>query len=495
MRSCKGFFTTLVPLLWEALNGCEPVFSLIEGAQVVISKEYETVMIYLPATISPAALTRLRFYAVHVKRLELCGNPAHTYMISRWDALFDTTWSSPLLPKLTALTLANPTWCAMKHLPQLPLLLMFISPSLLEYRITWELKHYVAVVSNPRCKAILYTLQHRCPKLHTLVLFADPSPDCHEEEHRLIPIEYDVSDFDAGATLKLLSISLSMVNSLKSASLISKVTRLNINYKGSNGSFEAFEAPGLVWPNLYHLSVYSVRKVENLFSLWSIPSLVGNLTGAQFHFRDQHYPSNSLDDSLDTLFSMLVKGSPKLKSLWLMRRGRHGAFVNPALWTKALGWLELREVKINSYKSERPSSLDVQRHLEGRSFSSVERLEVGRHRVELLDLQFYAKSLPNLKYLRIMLKVHVENLAYEEQTLGTSSQNCELYVPDAEFQGEPFDPAWETSSNLLLIIWPNLTLSLGSKISGKHAGWIKILNSFQSKRRRDVRNQPTSSDS
>ncbi|KAG9098783.1 hypothetical protein FS749_002976 [Ceratobasidium sp. UAMH 11750] len=436
-------------------------------------------MIVLPEIISGANLARLKCYAPYVKRLELCGKRGYNYILSNWGALFDMSWSSPLLPNLTVLTLANPTWCALREGPQLPLLLMFISSSLLEFRITWELKYYVAVVSKPRAEAILYSLQHRCPKLHTLVLFSDPGLDCHEDERRFIPIDYDISDFFKAVSLRLLSVSLSMINSLPDLSIIRQVNRLNINYKGSNGSFAAFNTPELEWPNLRHLSIYSIPKIEDLSSLWDIKSLVGNLTGAQFHFRDQYYPGDSLNDSLDILLSMLARGSPNLKSLWLLRRGGRGSFVNPRTVTQVLSKLELQELEINSYRSERPKCLDVRYHLEGRAFNSLERLEVGRHRVDLLDLRFYAKSLPNLKHMWTQVKVSIDDLEYDEKDVAASLQECELYVCDAEFDGEPFEPAWEGSAKFLLLVWPNLRLSLGSKVTEKHAGWTKVFKSLQ----------------
>ncbi|KAG9096713.1 hypothetical protein FRC06_008404, partial [Ceratobasidium sp. 370] len=236
-----------------------------------------------------------------------------------------------------------------------------------------------------------------------------------------------------------------MINSLPNLSVINQVNRLNINYRGSNGSFAAFTTPGLEWPNLRHLSIYSIPKIENLSYLWDIPSLVGNLTGAQFHFRDQYYPKNSLNDSLEMLLSMLVRGSPNLKSLWLLRRGGRSSFVNPRTVTQVLSKLDLQELKINSYRSERPRYLDVQQQLEERVFSSLERLEVGRHRVNLLDLRFYARSLPNLKHMRVQVKVSLDDLEYDEKNLSASLQECELYISDAEFE-EPFEPAWEASS-------------------------------------------------
>ncbi|KAG8744365.1 hypothetical protein FRC10_010252 [Ceratobasidium sp. 414] len=310
-------------------------------------------------------------------------------------------------------------------------------------------------------------------------MFSDPGLDCHEDERRLIPIDYDISDFFKGASLRLLSVSLSMINSLPDLSVIRQVNRLNINYKGSDGSFAAFNTPGLEWPNLRHLSIYSIPKIEFLSYLWDIPSLVGGLTGAQFHFRDQYYPGNSLNDSLDMLLSMLVRGSPNLKSLWLLRRGGRSSFVNPRTVAQALSKLELQELKINSYRSERPKSLDVQQHLEGRVFSSLEHLEVGRHRVNLLDLRFYAQSFPNLKHLRVQVKASIDDLEYDGRDLSASLQECELHVSDAEFGGEPFEPAWEASSKFLLLLWPNLRFSLGSKVVGKHAGWAKTFKSLQ----------------
>ncbi|KAG8713300.1 hypothetical protein FRC08_013432 [Ceratobasidium sp. 394] len=450
MLSCKGFFNTLAPLVWGTLRGSEIVFSLIEGAKITILQAPTTIIIDLPDPVSEAALTRLRLYAPYIKHLELCKKSGYDYKVSNWNALLNMSWYSPLLPNVTVLTLGNPAWCARREDAQLPLLLMFLSPSLLEFRITWELRYHITMVSKPRAEAILYALQQRCPNLHTLVLFSDLGVECHEQERRLLPIEYDISSFFRATPLRLLSISLSTVDSISDLSLVSHVEKLSIHYKNSCGSFRQLTIPSLQWPNLNQLSVYSVHKLECLRSLWNTPALVSKLETVVIHFRDQCFPENTISDSLGPIVAMLARGSPNLKTLWLVRRGMRGSFVNPGALVQVLSHLSLREIRIGAAKLESPPASDVQRTLEGKVFSSVERLEVGRHQVCLRDLQHYVRSFPNLKYIRIQIDLSSYASDYSTEKLPVSLNECHLHISGVK--AAAYELVWTSASKYVAFL-------------------------------------------
>ncbi|KAG8744364.1 hypothetical protein FRC10_010251 [Ceratobasidium sp. 414] len=451
MLSCKGFFNILAPLVWEMLKGSEIVFSLIAGAKITVLPTSMTICIDLPDPVSEAALERLKLYAPYIKHLELCKKSGYDYKISNWNALLNASWHSPLLPNITVLTLGNPAWCAMRGGAQLPMMLMFLSPSLLEFRITWELRYHITMLSKPRVEAILYALQQQCPNLHTLVLFSDLGTEFHEEERRLLPIEYDISGFFQAVSLRLLSLSLSTVDSISDPSLISRVEKLSIHYKNSCGSFRTLTVPGLQWPNLSQLSVYSVHKVECLRYLWDTPALVSKLETVVIHFRDQCFPDHSIGDSIGPIVAMLARGSPKLKTLWLVRRGMRGSFTNPGTLIQVLSHLSLREVRIGAARLESPPAIDVQQTLAGRVFDSVERLEVGRHRVYLRDLQHYVRSFPNLKHIRIQIDLSSEALNYDAENLPTSLTECHLHISGVVSEGPTFEPVWTSSSRFVVL--------------------------------------------
>jgi hypothetical protein len=45
MRSCRGFFDLLAPLVWEHVKGAEVVFSLVRGSKIVVHEDDTSVII------------------------------------------------------------------------------------------------------------------------------------------------------------------------------------------------------------------------------------------------------------------------------------------------------------------------------------------------------------------------------------------------------------------------------------------------------------------
>ncbi|KAG9096714.1 hypothetical protein FRC06_008405 [Ceratobasidium sp. 370] len=180
MLVCSGFFDLIMPLVWQKVQGAERLFSLIEGAAIVISPKL--ISVDLPKDYSDATFKRLRLYASSVKSLEISRKRDRDYSLTNWQALLNYSESNPLLPHLVRLTLTNQWWCNHTLNPQLPLLLMFISPSLLDYRIIYEMKQKAPMTANPRAEAVLTTLQRRCPDLNGLGLYSGLGSSHHEED-------------------------------------------------------------------------------------------------------------------------------------------------------------------------------------------------------------------------------------------------------------------------------------------------------------------------
>jgi hypothetical protein len=53
MLSCKGFFDLLAPLLWENMTGAEILFSLIEGANIVVGQPKAIHIVSFASTTGP----------------------------------------------------------------------------------------------------------------------------------------------------------------------------------------------------------------------------------------------------------------------------------------------------------------------------------------------------------------------------------------------------------------------------------------------------------
>jgi hypothetical protein len=45
MRSCRGFFDLLAPLVWEHVKGAEVVFSLVQGSNIVVYEDNKSLYI------------------------------------------------------------------------------------------------------------------------------------------------------------------------------------------------------------------------------------------------------------------------------------------------------------------------------------------------------------------------------------------------------------------------------------------------------------------
>ncbi|KAG8713298.1 hypothetical protein FRC08_013430 [Ceratobasidium sp. 394] len=152
-----------------------------------------------------------------------------------------------------------------------------------------------------------------------------------------------------------------------------------------------------------------------------------------------------------------------------------------------LSKLNLKELHVTSGECTRPVHL-VQ-NLQGKIFPSIQHLELRKHQIDLPDLQYYAQSMPNLRYLRIQIRIlSGERAGITIDSLARSNA-FELCVADACFRGakliSELEGAWEYASKLLLQLWPNIQLSLGSKIAAKHGGWLKALKAEQAKSKKE----------
>jgi hypothetical protein len=212
-----------------------------------------------------------------------------------------------------------------------------------------------------------------------------------------VPSNYNASTFFEAAPLHTLSISLSTLNNIRDLGCLSRLQKLNIYYEDTPGSFESLTVPGLEWPNLHQLSIYSLHEVEPLKYLWGVPALVGKLTTVRLQFRD------GASARWEMLAAMLAKGSPNIETLLLAPRG---SFEDPGSIVELfISRLALRNLQIWTTDCPHPGHIDLWDRLLKRTFGSIETLELGAYREDILDLQSYALSMPKLKHLRVQLLV------------------------------------------------------------------------------------------
>ncbi|KAG8699586.1 hypothetical protein FRC09_006522 [Ceratobasidium sp. 395] len=439
LTSCRSFFDFVAPLIWRDIKGAEKLFLLISGATS------DPDGITLPSSISDAALERFKIYAPFVNHLELFRGELSHYVLWNWKGLLDLATADPLLPNLLSLTVSSGTWLRDVRHPQLPLLLMFVSPSLIEYRISSNITRQTTSVSRPQAVAVLSQLQRRCPKLEVLELYCCATPYSHDQELELIPQGYELSAYFRSSNLRSLSTSLAILKDIGDLGLISQIKCLEVLGPGDIQSVdELSDFQTIEWPKLQQLTLYLIDGVETFFSFWQLASLVSALTSFGLHIGGAK--SHRVDISVGRVVDTLAERSPKLTHLSLCRypsvlpRG----WLDPVPVATALSKLHIQNlhIEIGDPGLKIPW---LGSYLSRHAFGSIQSIDAGSYRVQLEELGFFAQSMPHLQYLRIQVRVSVSG----EETIGATSSSealelCVCYIP--------FD-----------VIEPNLTWEAASK--------------------------------
>ncbi|KAG8729590.1 hypothetical protein FRC12_020863 [Ceratobasidium sp. 428] len=443
LLTCRKFFhPVIIELIWSSVKGAENLLSLIEGTEA--EKNDKSISIEFPDVFSDASLSRLKLYAPYVKFLEIFGHNHYDYDLVNWEDLLEYSEFTPLLPNLTQLTLTNYWWFNYTQNPQLPWLLLFASPSLLEYRVVRDLRQKHPVITAPRAEAVLTVLQRRCPKLNTLELFSGPGI-VHKDEEPLLPSQCNRSAIFKVMPLRALSTTLTMLREIGDMHTITQLQRLKVHYSHSSNNFAPLSTPDLEWPNLRHLSFYSVHCVESLSRLWDVDGLVRNLTSVSLCLRDRCFEDDhALRPQLENLAKMLAQGSPHLDCLYLRRRGKYGSLENPGVLAAILSHIELKELHVTSGKCTK--AVKLRQILHGRTFDCIRRLELRKYQIDLSGLLYYAQSMPNLQYLRIQIRVPKGDRSKLSVTTPPDPSRFKLYVANADFEGAELAATWEYAS-------------------------------------------------
>ncbi|QRW10404.1 leucine-rich repeat protein [Ceratobasidium sp. AG-Ba] len=475
MLTCRGFFDALVPLAWKAVIGCEQILSLIEGT--LVAKEGLTVSITLPVEIKEGRLARLAVYAPYVRRLEVFRHSGFAYKLTSWDTVLEHSWATALLPNLRTLTLSNGLWCTPRLPASLPLMLLFISPSLLDYHVTRMSILNEVTIPEPRARAVLLELQRRCPNIQTLVLFSRTTELCvHEEERRLIPMDHDCPNLLQFARLRVLPVTFSRLD-FSPAMTICSAEEIKIH---AQEFVELFIDKRLQWPKLNILSVYSVQFIHLLDPVWDTPALATKLTHIFIQF-DYFYFKFRPNCFFKRLIALLAGGCPNLKILNLHQTVPPSAIrpVDPDFLFQALSNLNLIEFRSNIPFSDSVQSRHTQEFLQDSTFASLKHLDLKRYRINLSDFRFYARSMPGLQYLRIKVFISTSNLEPEETYSHMDRCNFELHLDDARFEKDPDELTWYTCSRFLLNLWPNITLKFRKDQASAYPEWVEVLKSLQ----------------
>ncbi|KAG8703920.1 hypothetical protein FRC08_002567 [Ceratobasidium sp. 394] len=438
----------VAPSIWRSIKGAEKLLFLIEGVATNPNHTSRAIDITLPEPLSDVALLRFRIYAPFVRHLEIFKDQGSDYAILNSKSLLDLSLSSPLLPNLLSFTASNSMWFLNDQRSQLPLLLMFQSPSLLEYRAPYDTKRRPAMVTQPRFTAILSALQRHCPNLRTLELYGNGSLYSNESELPLVPLDYELAEYFRSANLSSLSTSLSVLKAIGDLASISQIERLEMFSFGHVQSIDELPSfQNVQWPKLRHLTLYLISGMETFFCLWQLHSLVADLTSFKLSvggFRSRH-----IEATVDRVATLLAEQSPNLTNVSFCQSPltMPGTWLDPAPVIPMLSKLPVRRLRIDvGDRKLRLTSLKG--HLSGHTFNSIRSLDLGAYCIGFKDLESFAQSTPILTYLRIQLWVSFDG---EETACSTTcNQALQLHVCFVKLSAPEPTVAWEAASRCVL---------------------------------------------
>ncbi|KAG8783120.1 hypothetical protein FRC12_020074 [Ceratobasidium sp. 428] len=478
---CRRFFPLVALPLWRNIKGAEKILLLIEGVTSQSVGGSRSVNIILPALISKANFERFKLYAPFVRHLEIFKDKETDYVMFNASGLLDYSLSTPLLPNLQSLTISSPMWLLNDQRPLLPLLLIFISPSLTKYHVLYDVKRPSAVVSQPRFTAILSTLQQRCSRLHALSLYCSSDLYKHEDELSLMPLGYAVSAYFNSTNLHTLSTSLSVLEQMSTLQPISHVEQLEILGRGDIQDIDVLSNfQDIEWPKLRHVALYLISGIDTFFCLWQIPSLVAGLTSLRLHIGG--YRSHHLEDLTDRVAITLAEKSPKLTCLSFNRSPppNHKQALDPAPLFGMLYKVQVHTLQMDIGDSLGLAPLQMEKYLTEQTFNAIQSLDAGAYRAQLEEFQFFAQSMPYLNYLRIQISIGtVDNERARTGFNMGSEQPLKLCICYVKLGRVEPTLAWNYASRYLLSQWSNLKLLLDRTVEPAHARWMGIFKGLQ----------------
>ncbi|KAG9098608.1 anthranilate phosphoribosyltransferase [Ceratobasidium sp. 370] len=443
----ESIFAVVARMIWKNVKGPEKLFRLIEG--VTINESKATRDITLPEPLSDGVLQRFRLYAPFVRSLDIFG--ARLCVISNWGGLFGLSSSSPLLPNVQSLTLTSPNWFLGEQHLQLPLLLMFLSPSLVEYRVPYTSASTSLMITGGRFAAILSALQRRCPNLETLMLFRSRCSDSIHDDLPLVPQGYMVSEYFSTVNLRTLSTSLSVLKEIDDLHAISQIERLEIYGPSRIRSFNELPSfQDVEWPKLQHLSLYLPSRIDLFFYLWKLPSLVAGLIS--FKFQVKVLQARDINGTVEQVANLLAERSPKLRDVSFYRSPLPPpqVFLDSVLVPRMLSKLPaVQRLHIGVGDAVVTPSYLGQR-LSGQMFDSIQSIDAGTCGMQLVDLGSFADSMPNLTYLRVKFNIPDEGGRHMACNTGYE-QPLELHVPSIWFDSAEPEDVWENVSKYALV--------------------------------------------
>ncbi|KAF8597022.1 hypothetical protein BDV93DRAFT_548096 [Ceratobasidium sp. AG-I] len=454
MLACHHIFDLLVPAIWKNVRGVERLFALIPGALATPKSTHMT----FPEALVDDDMLRFRFYAKFVIHLEPYSSIEPKQLYGNWGSLLDMSRAQPLLPNLLSINIAT-RWLDDS---QLPMLLMFFSPSLCIFHFDRCPQFSPPVISRAATGAILDALQDKCSNLRTLHIL--PLTRCRLKDVSPLPLSkcrnifelFRIRSFATGAI---------MLQHL-GPEFTSDLERLEVDYANVTNLDPLRGARDLEFPKLKHLAVYNIDNANTYDQIWSVPARLANLKSMKLHFFNEFFQKIPLD--LANILASLISHSPNVECLCLSLRINNSGLESSNSMVQLLSALPLRELRLASnYCSP---ARHVARSLSGKTYPSLRTLDVPTHCIRLRDLRFFAKSMPNLKFLRV--SVHMPTEALSEYRGGDiRRQYVELHIYADNIGGD--STAWDPPARYLRSLWPNMQL-IREHRSYVHYHWFQF---------------------
>ncbi|KAG9082119.1 hypothetical protein FRC06_005216 [Ceratobasidium sp. 370] len=325
-RSSRQLFQTVMPLLWERVEGVSRLFKLLPALSD--ARESKTACRASVTTLTETDFSRFNDYALWIKHLEVCEDRKSPSIGSPLGTLCRYSATRTLLPNVTTITSTNTNGVA-----DVSWVLPFLSPSLLRLEFI-----SVSEINNPtlamtQSSVLLHALSEKCPKLQTLAILPESKKTKQiSDQHAL---EYVSSDNKAKVGDRLRHGLAPFIYSLpplvsftcsdkildhacfKTISNWPRLESLTINLDPYGGKYTLPDLPDAAFPSLKHLALYWLPNRKTFSKFWDLPVLVSKLTSVKlFPSGDLCREKEEFTRILLPILSTLAERSPHLQDLW-----------------------------------------------------------------------------------------------------------------------------------------------------------------------------------
>ncbi|KAG8779042.1 hypothetical protein FRC12_024672 [Ceratobasidium sp. 428] len=380
---------------------------------------------------------------------------------------------APLLPKLLTLSFDNLKWLSNNSNSRHMILHLFLSPSILTYRIVPSNTEQTHQMSQYTVLSTLQVITEKCPRLHTLEMYCGPRSNENigwtEPESDLL-----LSCF-APLPIRNLSTSLFMLEN-RALSQLSHLESLEIDLElGSSLDLFVGHASENQFSRLRHLALRSIPDFPSFQRIWGLPHLTTQLTSATLHF-SKCFTQRTTPRILDSIIVTIHSRGQSIRELSMLCLHIFPDFS----YSKIIDWLcslfYLQGLRLTAGSSSLVT--DPQEGSLKPNYSGIKKLSLPNRRINLRMLQIYGQKMPNLSYL------HVHTIVVSEKCLKSQGElvhrhDFEIHIEDIELGRGGSPEAWDHWSIFVLHLWPNARLHLGPAAQYRKAEWAKKLQKQQ----------------